>query len=114
MRLTKETPKRLMKLTKKATKEENRLQTAGAYSKQATPQDKYEEKRKMVGRGFRKEWLKEFPWLQYKEVQSQMQCKVCNDFPNIADKSSSFFNGSKSFHGSNIKGHEQSRCHASV
>ena len=24
----------------------------------------------MVGRGFRKEWLKEFPWLQYKEEQS--------------------------------------------
>ena len=34
------------------------------------PQDKYKEKRKMVGRGFKKEWLKEFPWLQYKEEQS--------------------------------------------
>ena len=34
------------------------------------PRDKYKEKRKMVGRGFRKEWLKEFPWLQYKEEQS--------------------------------------------
>ena len=73
--------------------EQTENQTAGAYSKQGTPRDKYEEKRKMVGRGFRKEWLKEFPWLQYKEEQSQMQCKVCNDFPNIADKSSSFFNG---------------------
>ena len=41
-----------------------------------------------------------------------MQCKVCNDFPNIADKRSSFFNGSKSFHVSNIKRHEQSRRHA--
>jgi len=57
-------------------------------------------------------WLKEFPWLQYKEEQRQMQCRVCNDFPNIADKRSSFFNGSKSFHVSNIKGHEQSRRHA--
>ena len=24
----------------------------------------------MVGRGFRKEWLREFPWLQHKEEQS--------------------------------------------
>ena len=91
--------------------EQTENQTAGAYSKQATPRDKYK-KRKMVGRGFRKEWLKEFPWLQYKEEQSQMQCKVRNDFPNIADKSSSFFNGSKSFHVSNIKGHQQSCRHA--
>ena len=48
--------------------EQTENQTAGAYSKQATPRDKYEEKRKMVSRGFRKEWLKEFPWLQYKEL----------------------------------------------
>ena len=54
VRLTKETPKRLMKLTKKATKEENRLKIKQLeHSKQATPR-----------------WLKEFPWLQYKEEQS--------------------------------------------
>ena len=54
VRLTKETPKRLMKLTKKATKEENRLKIKQReHSKQATPR-----------------WLKEFPWLQYKEEQS--------------------------------------------
>ena len=40
--------------------EQTENQTAEAYSKQATPRDKYEEKRKMVSRGFRKEWLKEF------------------------------------------------------
>ena len=50
--------------------EQTENQTAGAYSRQAMPRDKYKEKRKMVGRGFRKEWLKEFPWLQYKEEQS--------------------------------------------
>ena len=41
-----------------------------------------------------------------------MRCKVCRDFPNIADKNSSFFSGSKSFHVSNIKGHNESRRHA--
>ena len=30
----------------------------------------------------------------------------CADFPNIADKTSSFFTGSKSFQVSNIKGHD--------
>ena len=41
-----------------------------------------------------------------------MHCKVCRDFPNIAEKNSSFFSGSKSFHVSNIKNHNQSRRHA--
>ena len=36
----------------------------------------------------------------------------CAETPNIADKNSSFFSGSKSFHVSNIKGHDQSRRHA--
>ena len=40
-----------------------------------------------------------------------MHCKVCRYFLNIADKNSSF-SGSKSFHVSNIKGHNQSRRHA--
>lgn len=41
-----------------------------------------------------------------------MHCKVCRDFPNIADKNSSFFSGNKSFHVNNIKGHDQSHRHA--
>ena len=41
-----------------------------------------------------------------------MYCKVCRDFPNLADKNSSSFSGSKSFHVSNIKGHDQSSRHA--
>ena len=65
----------------------------------------------MMGRGFRKDWLSEFMWLDYNEKEGQMHCKVCRDFPNIADKTSSF-TGSKSFHASNIKGHDQSRRHA--
>ena len=36
----------------------------------------------------------------------------CTDFPNIVDKFSSFFTGSKSFHGSNIKDMSQSCHHA--
>lgn len=52
----------------------------------------------MTGRGFRKEWLSESIWLDYNEKEGQMHCKVYRDFPNIADKNSSFFSGNKSFH----------------
>ena len=80
--------------------------------KESTSREKYEKKRKMTGCGFRKEWLSECVWLDYDEKEGQMYCKVCKDFPNIADKKSSFLSGSQSFHVSNIKGHDQSRCHA--
>ena len=84
----------------------------GTEQKESMSREKYEQKRKMTGHGFRKEWLSEFVWLDYNEKEGQMHCKVCRDFPNIADKNSSFFSGSKSFHVSNIKGHNESRHHA--
>ena len=40
----------------------------------------------MVGCGFRREGLSEIMWLDYKEKEGQVHCKVCRDFPNIADK----------------------------
>ena len=79
--------------------------------KEPTSREKYEEKRKMTGCGFRKDWLSEFIWLDYNEKEGQMHCKVCRDIPNIADKNSSF-RRNKSFHVSNIKGHDHSHHHA--
>ena len=57
------------------------------------------------------EWFSEFIWLDYNEKEGQMHCKVCRDIPNIADKNSSF-RRNKSFHVSNIKGHDHSHHHA--
>lgn len=77
----------------------------------AGSKEKYEEKRKMLGHGFRKEWKEEYTWLEYIEDEGKMHCRVCKDFPKIADKNSSFFTGNNSFHMSNVKGHDQSRKH---
>jgi len=51
----------------------------GTEQKESTSWEKYEQKRKMTGRGFRKEWLSEFIWLDYNEKEGQMHCKVCRD-----------------------------------
>ena len=87
-------------------------QTNSDVSMPETAKERYEGKRKMLGRGFRKEWINEFNWLEYNEDEGKMICKICREFPNIAEKSSPFFNGSNSFHMSNIKGHDQSHRHA--
>ena len=79
---------------------------------QPTSREKYKQKRKKTAHEFQKEWLSEFAWLDCNKEGRQMLCKVCKDFPNIADKISSIFSGSKRFHLSNIKGHNQSRRHA--
>ena len=50
-----------------------------------------------------RDWLSEFAWLAYDEKEGEMFCKVCKLSKYIADKSSSFFSGNKSFHVSNIK-----------
>ena len=55
--------------------------------------------------------MKKYTWLEYNEEEGKMYCIVCRHFPNIVDKSSSFFNGNNSFHLGNIKGHDQSRRH---
>ena len=71
----------------------------------------YEKKRKEEGRSFRREWQKEFPWLQYDETNKEMFCEVCQEFPLIADKSSAFFSGNKAFHIANIRAHAKNRKH---
>jgi len=48
--------------------------------KESTSRKKYEQRRKMTGCGFRKEWLSKFIWLDYNEKEGQMHCKVCRDF----------------------------------
>ena len=48
-----------------------------------TAKKKYEEKRKTVCLGFRKECLSEFSWLEYSEEEGQISCAICNQFPNI-------------------------------
>lgn len=92
-------------------KEVDKRQTDRSTSDIAKSKERYEEKRKMLGRGFRKEWKEEYTWLEYNEEEGKMYCRVCKDFPNIADKSSSFFTGNNSFHVGNVKGHDQSRRH---
>ena len=72
---------------------------------QPTSREKYEQKRKMTGHGFPREWRSELHLHGWLTMKRRDRCFAkCADFPNIADKSSSFFSGSKSFHGSNIKG----------
>lgn len=90
-------------------KEVEESQTGKNTSGTATSKERYEEKRKMLGCGFCRDWMKEYTWLEYNEEEGKMHCRVCREFPNIADKSSSFFNGNNSFHLGNIKGHDQSR-----
>ena len=62
----------------------------GTEQRESASRENYEQKRKMTGRGFRKEWLSEFIWLDYNEKEGQMHCKVCRDFPNIADENSGY------------------------
>ena len=75
-----------------------------ADQEQPTSREKYEQKSKTTGHGFPREWLSEsllHGWLMMKRRD---RCFVkCADFPNIVEKSSSFFSGSNRFHGSNIK-----------
>lgn len=63
----------------------------------ATSKERYEEKRKMLRRGFRRDWMKEYTWLKYNEEEGKMHCRVSREFPNIADKGSSLVNGNNSF-----------------
>ena len=57
----------------------------------------------MIGVGFRKEWLNKFSWLEYNEDEGMISYAVHKQFPNMADKSSSFYRGNKSSHVSNNK-----------
>ena len=43
----------------------------GTERKESTSREKYEQKRKITGHGFQKEWLSEFIWLDYDEKEGQ-------------------------------------------
>jgi len=52
----------------------------GTEQKESTSWEKYEQKRKMTGRGFRKEWLSEFIWLDYNEKEDRCIAKCAETF----------------------------------
>jgi len=52
----------------------------GTEQKESTSREKYEQKRKMTGRGFRKEWLSEFIWLDYNEKEDRCIAKCAETF----------------------------------
>ena len=57
------------------------LQTAKKeQNKESMSREKYEQKRKMTGRGFRKEWLSEFIWLDYNEKEDRCIAKCAETF----------------------------------
>ena len=49
---------------------EERTLRRGISASKETGKMKYEKRRTMVGRGFRKEWLSEFSWLEYSTEHS--------------------------------------------
>jgi hypothetical protein len=71
--------------------------------------DEYEKKRE---RKYREEWGRDFTWLCYNADANIMYCRVCRDFPRLADSSSRFVmeTGNSSFRLHHIQSHDQS-CH---
>lgn len=58
-------------------------QTSSDVLMSETAKERYEGKRKLLGRGFRKEWQNEFNWLEYKlnEVEGKMNITyICTHY----------------------------------
>ena len=64
------------KWPKQGENEVQESQTEGNNTDTATILDKHEEKRKMLGCGFRRDWVKEYPWFEYNKVEGKMYCGV--------------------------------------
>lgn len=62
-------------------------------------------------RKFRSEWKQEFKWLEYDTSKDVMYCGVCRQFPQLAEKSSSFFIGNNAFRKHHITIHGKSGQH---
>ena len=66
-------------------------------------------------RTFLAKWKTEYEWLDLKQDPATgrelMFCKICRDYPNVADKTSSFFTGTDAFRKDNIQGHDNSKQH---
>ena len=69
---------------------------------------KYEKSRV---RKFLPKWKEGYKWLSYDEAGEIMFCEVCREYPNIADKKSSFYEGTDAFRLDNIVGHDKSKLH---
>lgn len=61
-------------------------------------------------RCFVPDWKSTFSWLQYDEVNNNMLCTYCKNYPTLAGHNS-FVKGSDTFHLSNLKSHDSSRAH---
>ena len=70
----------------------------------------YDAKRK---RGFIDTWLTDFPWLEKLQTADDLCiCKLCKQFPILADQSSGLFIGQPIFRRDTLVAHEKSSCHA--
>ena len=64
-------------------------------------------------RGFIDTWLTDFPWLEKLQTADDLCiCKLCKQFPILADQSSSLFIGQPIFRRDTLVAHEKSSCHA--
>lgn len=59
-------------------------------------------------------WLQEVSWLQTDDQRTVMWCKICRDHPNLADKSSAFYIGTKNFSHPPFEKHEKSKEHVNI
>ena len=68
----------------------------------------YDAKRK---RGFIDTWLTDFPWLEKLQTADDLCiCKLCRQFPILADQSSGLFIGQPIFRRDTLVAHEKLSC----
>ena len=60
---------------------------------------------------FRREWLDQFPWLRYNEVENIMHCIYCKESGKTMAGSSAFVTGSNTFRIETLKKHNASIKH---
>ena len=58
-------------------------------------------------------WETEFPWLAFDVDKNHMYCKVCRQFPVLADVTSSLYIGTGGFRKTTIQAHAKSKSHHS-
>ncbi|XP_053544659.1 zinc finger protein 862 isoform X2 [Bombina bombina] len=64
------------------------------------------------GRKFRKEWCRELSWLKYDQASGIASCKICANFPNLANQNSKLVKGCTGpFRLETFKIHGSSRSH---
>ena len=58
--------------------------------------------------------MQEVGWLQSDDERTVMWCKICRENPNLADKSSAFYIGTKNFSHPPFDKHEKSKEHVNI